>query len=145
MGKIQKYCKGSGAKINIDKTVMMRIGTAKQLPDYLSFKEETENMKILGIRIGKEEKKTRDIIWDEILGGMERRLTFWRQRCLNLRGKILIMNALMLSKIWYTLEVTPLPIWVYKKLKSCILKFIWDGKPANTQKNDFCSLFNFIN
>ncbi len=73
MGKIQKYCKGSGAKINIDKTVMMRIGTAKQLPDYLSFKEETENMKILGIRIGKEEKKTRDIIWDEILGGMERR------------------------------------------------------------------------
>ncbi len=130
MGKIQKYCKGSGEKINIDKTVMMRIGTAKQLPDYLSFKEETENLKILGIRIGKEEKKTRDIIWDEILGGMERRLTFWRQRCLNLRGKILIMNALMLSKIWYTLEVTPLPIWVYKKLKSCILKLIWDGKPA---------------
>ncbi len=47
-----------------------------------------------------------------------------------LRGKILIMNALMLSKIWYTLEVTPLPIWVYKKLKSCILKFIWMAKPA---------------
>ncbi len=80
--------------------------------------------------MGKRKRKTRDIIWDEILGGMERRLTFWRQRCLNLRGKILIMNALMLSKIWYTLEVTPLPIWVYKKLKSCILKLIWDGKPA---------------
>ncbi len=59
MGKIQKYCKGSGAKINIDKTVMMRIGTAKQLPDYLSFKRGDRNMKILGIRIGKEEKKTK--------------------------------------------------------------------------------------
>ncbi len=130
MNKIQKYCKGSGAKINIDKTVMMRIGTAKPLPDYFSFKEETENMKILGIRFGKDEKKTRDLIWDEILGGMERRLTFWRQRMLKLRGKILIVNALMLSKMWYALEVTSLPIWVYKRLKKCILHFIWEGKPA---------------
>jgi len=130
MGKIQKYCKGSGAKINIDKTVMMRIGAAKQLPEYLNFKEETENMNILGIRIGKEEKKTRDLIWDEILGGIERRLIFWRQRLLNLRDKILIVNTLMLSKIWCASEVTPLPIWVWKKLKTCILNFIWDGKPA---------------
>ncbi len=52
----------------------MRIGAAKQLPGYLKFKE-TENMNILGIRIGKDEKKTRDIIWDEISGGMERKLT----------------------------------------------------------------------
>ncbi len=36
---------------------MMRIGTAKPLPDYFSFKEETENMKILGIRSGKDERK----------------------------------------------------------------------------------------
>lgn len=56
----------------------MRIGTAKQLTGDLNFKEETENMKILGIRIGKDEKKTRDIIWDEIVGSMERRLIFWR-------------------------------------------------------------------
>lgn len=54
----------------------MRIGTAKQLTGDLNFKEETENMKILGIRIGKDEKKTRDIIWDEIVGSMERRVDF---------------------------------------------------------------------
>ncbi len=50
----------------------MRIGAAKQLPGYLKFKE-TENMNISGIR--KDEKKMRDIIWDEISGGMERKLT----------------------------------------------------------------------
>lgn len=130
MGKIQKYCKGSGAKIYIEKTVVMRIGKAEQLSGYFNFKEEVENMKILGIRIGKDEKKTRDIIWDEIVGGMERKLTFWKQRVLNLRGKILVVNALMLSKIWYALEVTSLPIWVYKRLKKSILNFIWEGKPA---------------
>ncbi len=32
--------------------------------------------------MGKRKRKIRDIIWDEILGGMRRRLTFWRQRCL---------------------------------------------------------------
>ncbi|MGL4765398.1 MAG: hypothetical protein ACRC2N_10280, partial [Aeromonas sp.] len=133
MGKIQTYCRGSGARINVEKTVVMRIGSAKPLSGNFNFKEEMDNMKILGIRIGKDEKKTRDIIWDEILGSMERRLTFWKRRLLNLRGKILIVNALMLSKMWYALEVISFPVWVYKKLKSCILNFIWEGKPAKIQ------------
>ncbi len=34
MGKIQKYCRGSGVN-NKYKTVVMRIGAAKQLPGYL--------------------------------------------------------------------------------------------------------------
>ncbi len=78
---------------------MRTIGTAKPLPDYFSFKEEDRKYENFGIDLGKmKEKKTRDLIWDEILKGMERRLTFWRQRMLKLRGKILIVNALMLSK-----------------------------------------------
>ncbi len=46
---------------------------------------------------------------------------------LNLRGKILVVNALMLSIMWYALEVTSLPIWVYKRLRRSILNFIWGG------------------
>lgn len=126
---VQTYCKGSGAKVNVEKTVFMRIGEAKILPTSFAFKEE-EHIKILGIIFGKDEKNSRNMMWEEILGGMERRLTFWKQRNLNLKGKVLIANTSLLSKMWYALSVMPIQIWVEKRLKKCILNFLWDCKPS---------------
>lgn len=45
---LKKYCDGSGAKVNMEKTVVMRIGNACILPDAFNFKNQQE-MNILGI------------------------------------------------------------------------------------------------
>lgn len=105
--------------MNEEKTTFMRIGEAKIVPTNFAFKEE-EHMKILGINFGKDEKNSVNMKWEEILGGMERRLIFWKQRNLNVKGKVLIANTLLLSKMWYALSVMPIQIWAEKRFKKFI-------------------------
>jgi len=94
----------------------MKIGLSNELPNNVQFKEEKKNMKILGIRVGENENEIREVIWEEVLNGMEKRLNFWKLRGLFLKGKVLDINFLFLSKMWYVLGSVSLPIWVFKKL-----------------------------
>lgn len=128
MEKTKLYCEGSGAKINEEKTTYMKFGRAEVLTGVFKFMEVQE-MKILGAILAKNEKGAMDSLWEETVGGMERRLFFWRSRFLSLKGKILVVNMLMLSKMWYILHVMPLPDWVFKKIKKSVLEFLWDKKP----------------
>lgn len=126
----EKYCSGTGAKVNKEKTEYMRIGKVDTLGRQWEFKEQKNQLKILGVILGKDEMKTRDLIWEEVIGKMEKRLNFWKQRELFLKGKVLVLNSLFLSKMWYILSVVSLPAWAYKRIKTYILKFLWDDKPA---------------
>jgi len=112
MEVVQTFCRGSGSKINEEKTLYMRLGRASFLANDFKFKESKE-IKILGVLIGKDEKYV-EVMWEEILGGIERRLIFWKQRTLSLKGKVLIVNVLMVAKLWYVLYVTFMSMWVEK-------------------------------
>lgn len=126
---VQKYCRGSGAKINESKTEYMRLGEVGNLAELFTFKE-TKEIKILGVLMGRDEKKEDDTMWEEVLGGIEKRLKFWKNRTLTLKGKVLVLNVLMVSKLWYILYVSAMPMWAEKRLKKCFLDFLWEGKPA---------------
>ncbi len=128
MDVVQKFCRKSGGKINDDKTKYMRFGKAPVLSDVFIFKEVKE-MKILGVLLGDDDKKINEIMWEGILGDIERRLNWWKLRTLCLKGKALILNALMVSKIWYVLYVACMPLWAEKRLKKCFTEFLWEGKP----------------
>ncbi len=45
----------------------------------------------------------RDLMWEDVVGEMERILNYWKLRELTLRGKVLVINALMMTKMWYVL------------------------------------------
>lgn len=139
MEKVEWYCQGSGAKINEEKTVYMRFGKVPVLTGCFSF-TQVQEMRILGVVLGKNEKIIRDIMWEELVEGMERRLIFWKNRFLNLKGKILIVNVLMLSKMWYVLYVNSMPIWVRQRLKTCILEFLWEKKNPRIAYNTLIGL-----
>ncbi len=121
----------SGSKINEDKTVYMRFGKAMVLMECFNFKE-VEEMRILGVLMGRNERKVRDEMWEQLITDIERRLTFWKLRNLNLKGKVLILNVLMVSKLWYVSEI---PLWAEQWLKKCFLDFLWEGKPARIAHN----------
>lgn len=57
------------------------------------------------------------------LKGIEKRLRFWKLRNLTLKGKVLVINVLMLSKIWYVLSVTPLPHGYFARIKGFVKVF----------------------
>lgn len=112
----------------------MSIGKIEKIQTFYPFKEQ-ESLKILGVRIGKNEKMVRDLMWEEVEGEMERVLNYWKQRDLTLRGKVLVINALMLAKMWYVLGVIPMPMGISKRLKKDVLNFLWGSKPSKISYN----------
>lgn len=61
---------------------------------------------------------------------MKKRLGFWKLRNLHIKGRVLVLNALLLSKVWYVLSVTELPAWAEKEIRGMVTRFLWEGKPA---------------
>lgn len=135
MGILERYCKGSGAKVNVGKSLCMRIGRAEEIPQHIQLKEETQHIKILGVWVGMDSNKADILNWEGVLNGMGKRLRFWQARDLTLKGKVLIINSLMLSKVWYVLGVTPLPQVYYKRMKELVLKFLWGNGRAKIAYN----------
>lgn len=134
MRNVERYGKGTGARVNGEKTVYMKFGKVPNLGGVFNF-EEVKETKILGVTLGKDEKGARERMFEKLLGEMERRLIFWRGRFLSLKGKILVVNALMLSKMWYILMVSAMPRWVEVRIKRCVLDFIWEKKPPRVAYN----------
>jgi hypothetical protein len=60
---------------------------------------------------------------------------------ITLKGKILIINTMILPQMLYPCTVIHTPDWVIEKYQSIILKFIWDNKPP---KIKYKSLINNI-
>lgn len=79
MQEVQKFCKASGGKIIEEKNIFMRFGEVLVLTNDFTFKE-VEEICILGILMGKEEKIIMETMWEELMGGIERRLNFWKMR-----------------------------------------------------------------
>lgn len=132
---LERYCKGSGAKVNVGKSVCMRIGRVEEIQQHIQFKEEMQHIKILGVWVGMDSNKANILNWEGVLNGIGKRLRFWQARDLTLRGKVLIINSLMLSKVWYVLGVTPLSHVYYKRMKELVLKFLWGNGRAKIAYN----------
>ncbi len=71
-------------------------------------------------------------MWEEALRGIERRLNFWKLRTLTLKGKVLVLNVLIISKLWYILYVSSMLLWVQKRLKQKIIIFFY-GKGSRQE------------
>ena len=66
-----------------------------------------------------------------------RQLHWWKARDLSLRGKVLIIKALALSKFQYLASLVTIPDHVIKQVNSIIYDFIWNGKTDKVKRNLF--------
>lgn len=69
-------------------------------------------MKILGI-YGKNEKECETLNWKDKVQNIlhVQTLHLWRQRQLTVKGRAVVINTLLMSKLWYTLSVISMPKW----------------------------------
>ena len=56
-------------------------------------------MRILGVNIGVDEREARDLTWTGVINKIKTTLNYWKQRKLKLRGKVVVVNALLMSKM----------------------------------------------
>ncbi|CAM4603375.1 unnamed protein product [Caretta caretta] len=67
--------------------------------------------------------------WENLEGGVIEGLRKWTGllRCLSLRGRALVLNQLVLSKLWYRLNTLVLVPGFLTNLRTSILGFFWSG------------------
>ena len=94
------------------------------------------SIKLLGIHfhhtLTKSQHKTFHIITEKV----EKRIEPLKGRSLSLKGRVLVTNSLLLSKLWYAASVLQIPAPLLLRLNSAIFTFIWKGAHKNPLKRE---------
>lgn len=118
----------AGAKVNTDKSIIMYCGNVKRTEEKWDFKEEKEEVKILGIYMGINEEVAVDKTWKEIIDKIQTQINLWKARGLGIRGKVIVINTLLMSKINHALQTCHLPNWAAQHINNMMSTFLWKGK-----------------
>ena len=135
---IKKFEKASNSKMNIRKTKIFGFGNwnGRIMWPISGLKIEIDYCCMLGIIFSNDHKKAVDRTWNKIIEKIRRRIQMITGRNLNLYQKVIIINSLILSKIWYTAHTYPLPMKYSILINQEIYKFIWNNKKVNRVKRE---------
>ena len=125
----KRFGEASGGKLNLSKSTGTLLGAAKRwsLPDDLFGIQWVPFSKTLGCQLG-----TCNIYkenWDPIVESVTKQIKSQNSRVLSLRGKAIVVNSKVLSKLWYVGKIFILPdIFLQPILTSIFADFIWKKK-----------------
>jgi hypothetical protein len=126
----------SGLKANRDKSEAVWIGASSNFRHKpLGFKWTTKSVKMLGVYININEEKSINDNFKERLDKIENIVKLWCLRKMTLKGKIIIVNTLLMSQMIYICSVLQPPDWAIKKFKECVSNFIWNNKKPKVKYN----------
>ena len=128
----------SGLKINLDKSVLLPLGSLKKNPPDISalhVKFANGTVRYLGILLSADLTNLFDLNFTPKLQKLKDILRIWSCRDLTPVGKIAVVKSLGLSQLIFLLSVLPDPPSLFiKELDSVIYKFIWSGKPDKVKR-----------
>lgn len=134
------YNKASNAKINLNKTVMFSvtgqahehwIDIAKDYGINWHDKSSSSSVTYLGYPLYSSSKQ-RDLFLETLEKKIDTHINILKVRNLSIRGRALVANSLILSRLWHILRVTPVPHSWLLKIKSKIYNYIvpFNPKPS---------------
>ena len=124
----ETYAAASSCHLNPSKTKGLILGPDVTPPDLLHPVDwqNDSGVCILGITFFPDLLVLQNFNWTNLLRTLKDHLDRLRYRPLSLRGKVVILNTMALSKIWFLSSVIHIPPWAIKTLESHIFKFLWD-------------------
>ena len=131
--ELQKFGIATGCKLNEAKTKGLIITnrntprvqeklTQQKIP--ITWNEDT-GLKILGIHFFTDELETQNFNWTHVINKLKKKTDMLKTRNLSLRGKVILLNSVTLSKIWYLSSIIQMPNWAFKKIEKIIFQFLW--------------------
>ena len=93
----------------------------------LDFKWNSKKINILGFIYGQNRRENPIENWNKVKKKMQKDIANWNNLRLSLIGRKLIINQVMLSKIWYLAYETP-PKMILQEIKKEIYNFLWNFK-----------------
>lgn len=76
--KVQVYCRGSDAKINWGKSLLMYPGNIAPINNTWKFKIVDGPVKILGVYLGENKAECVDLIWSSIIEKLKSVINLWK-------------------------------------------------------------------
>ena len=135
---INQFSKLAGPKLNIEKTKGIWLGSLKDLGlrKYHNILWTGKPVKCLGIYLGHDTHKCRFLNWDKKLESAKKVLATWNQRApaLTIKGKILVIKTLVLSKMVFPASLLEVPDYIVKELNKMMFTFIW-GKTDRIKRS----------
>ena len=124
---LQLYENASGSMCNKDKTELLTIGKSYIDPTDFGFPVRTDFINILGVAVGNDKKQIDFENWDDKVKKCISILKCWKFRKLSFKGKALVVNSLVISKLNYLVSILPVPDWVITSIRKAVTEFIWGG------------------
>ena len=125
---IRLYELASGSKCNVNKTELLVIGNKNVNPQDFNFPVRKDFITVLGVAIGNSKGLLATENWDNKVQNCISILRRWQFRKLSFKGKVLVVNSLVLSKLVYLASVLPIPQWVITTIRKSVTEFLWNGK-----------------
>ena len=118
----------SGLTTNIEKTKAYKFGPTKIFENSHLFNWETGPIQFLGITITDNIKINIEENFMPKIKLMNNLLKIWSRRNLSLKGKIIIINALIISLFVYPLTILDANEEVLHTINTAIFEFLWNWK-----------------
>ena len=108
----QKLQKATGSTINYEKTTVLPINTMEStnLPKEIKIKQRYQTVKILGIQYNENLQEAHRQNWTNIIQKITNQTKKLSQRILSLKGKVQIVNTMILSKTSFLSNVFPIDL-----------------------------------
>ena len=101
----------------------------------VDLKTERSEITILGITFCKEINLAIELTWDRIISNIRVMARLLSGRSFSLYQRAVIINSLILSKVWYVAHTYPLPRKYSNLIHKEIFEFLWKSK-LNPIKRD---------
>ena len=85
---------------------------------------ESESMCILGIHYSNDYDQALSISWSKIIDAVRLKVNMLTSRTLNIYQKAIIINCIVLSKVWYTCHTYPLSYQHSKAIDKLIFQIL---------------------
>ncbi|KAF1329066.1 putative Pollike protein, partial [Globisporangium splendens] len=128
LGIVEEYCRGSGAKLNLSKSMLLALNRNQDCPTLpgVQVLGRTETVKYLGIPFGQSP------VNDNIVEFLEQRFyegfKAWYRRARTLRGRLLVAQTMVLSRLWHYTQHVTIPATVVKRWQSMLNRFVLSRK-----------------
>ena len=134
---LEYFEEASSIRMNVSKTRIFGFGEWRGSENwpYPHIKVEVSSINILGITYAHEINTSVDIAWSDVLLKIKRKICSLSSRSFTIFQRALIINTIILSKVWYIAHTYPLPSKYSKLINKEIFPYLWLSK-YNPLKRD---------
>ncbi|XP_058726407.1 uncharacterized protein LOC131597748 [Vicia villosa] len=128
-GVLRAFEIASGLGINYHKSKLIGINTRSSFLEaatlFLSCKVEESNFYVLGIPIGFDPRK--ELTWKPLVVKLKKHLGSWKNRFLNLGGRITLLKSILTSLTIFTMSFYKMPLKIVKEVNKIQNNFLRGG------------------